>query len=274
MSIESEQALRVAHDTGGQPPAGPRALADGRWLRWSVAFVWLATGLSVFHPEYRRIGHDYLSRLGLPDWLMYVTCCGEVLLGLRVALGPASAWISALQVTLVLGFTTILAALEPLLLAHPFGILTKNVPLLAAVGTAWLLQGERWTWRSWWLLRTGMAAVWITEGLFPKVLFQQQMEIDVVAQSGLAPGDPAVFLRFLGACQAVSGVAVLLLRGRALQVVLVCQAVGLVVLPFLVSWHNWALWVHPFGPLIKNIPILVGTLVLLRRCVAYQRHDR
>jgi hypothetical protein len=31
---------------------------EGRWLRWSVAFVWLATGLSVLHPDYREVGHD------------------------------------------------------------------------------------------------------------------------------------------------------------------------------------------------------------------------
>jgi hypothetical protein len=248
------------------------------WLRRAVAFVWVATGLSAFHPEYRRIGHDYLARLGLPDGVMYVTCFLEVLLGLRVALGPASTWVTALQIMLVLGFTTILAILDPVLLVHPFGALTKNVPLLAVVCAAWLLEREGWCRRALWLLRGGVAAIWITEGILPKVLFQQRGEVAVVANSGLVPGDPAMFLWWLGVCQAASGAAVLVLDGRPLRFVLACQAVGLVVLPLLVSYQNPLLWVEPFGPLIKNVPILAGTLVLWRQAAGppdrLSRHRR
>src|SRR5262245_42135805 len=116
------------------------AHADGRWLRWSVAFVWLATGVAVLHPYYRQIGRGYLAPLGLPDAVMVATCAAEVLLGLRVALGKATAGVSALQAVLILGFTSILAWLDPWLLVHPFGVLTKNLPLLAVIGTAWLVE--------------------------------------------------------------------------------------------------------------------------------------
>ena len=51
-------------------------------------------------------------------------------------LGRATLATTALQVGLVLGFTTILAVSEPMLLVHPFGILSKNVPLLALVVAA------------------------------------------------------------------------------------------------------------------------------------------
>ena len=57
-------------------------------------------------------------------------------------------------------------------------------------------------------------------------------------------------------------------RRRPLQCLLLCQLVGLVVLPVLVSLHNETLWVHPFGPLIKNVPIIAGTVVLWRRAWA------
>jgi DoxX-like family len=39
-----------------------------------------------------------------------------------------------------------------------------------------------------------------------------------------------------------------------------------VVLPLLVSWQHPLLWFHPFGPMTKNLPILFGTLLVLRRC--------
>src|SRR4051812_518021 len=120
----------------------PRDARTARALLVSVAFVWLATGVSVAHPYYRQIGDGYLAKLGLPSWLMVATCLFEIGLGVRVALGRASTWLVAGQTALVLGFTTILAVSEPLLLAHPFGVLTKNLPLLAALATAWLVERE------------------------------------------------------------------------------------------------------------------------------------
>jgi hypothetical protein len=238
---------------------------ESRTLRWSVAFVWLVTGLEVFVPFYREVGARDLARLHLPEWIMFATCAGEVLLGLRVALGNAATWLSLLQSLLILGFTAILASLDPLLLAHPYGILSKNLPLLAVIWTAWLLEREGWSPRARWLLRGGAASIWITEGIFPKIVFPGELEWDVVQRSGLVYGNPARFLRILGALEALSGVGALLLRGRWLQFVLLCQIVGLMVLPILVSLHDWTLWVHPYGPLTKNVPILAGTLVVLWR---------
>lgn len=239
--------------------------ADERLLRVGIASIWLLTGLLVAHPHYRAIGAQQLDRLGLPHGLMFAACAFEVLLGLRVLLGRATLATTALQVGLVLGFTTILAVSEPMLLVHPFGILSKNVPLLALVVAAYLVEREGWTGRALWLVRGGVAAIWITEGLLPKILFQQPMELEVVARSGLVPIDPSTFLVVMGLLQVASGLAVLVLRGRPLRAVLGAQVLALVALPLLVSFHEPLLWVHPFGPLTKNAPILAGTLIALRR---------
>ncbi len=237
-----------------------------RLLAGSVAFVWLATALLVLHPTYRAIGAEWLEPLSLPAWIMFPVCAGELVLGLRLLLGPMSGWLALTQLVLVAGFTVILAALDPLLLAHPVGVLSKNLPLLAVVGCCWLLQREGWSPRASWVLRVGMAIIWVTEGLFPKILFRQPWEIDTVAASGLVPMEASHFLIVMGLAQILSGVAALLLSGRLLQLLLVAQMAALVVLPALVSWQEPSLWVHPFGPLIKNVPILVGTFVLASRC--------
>lgn len=256
----------VTHPPGLLAPAPPHpAPLDARWLRLSLMVVWVATGVLVMHPRYREVGGDYLARAGLPAWLMWATCLGEVGLGLRVGLGPASGRITALQVALVGGFTAILVAIEPGLLVHPYGVLTKNIPFLAVAVSAWLVEREGWTPRAEWLLRAGVAAVWITEGLGPKLLFQQQAELEVVAGSGLVPGDPARFLALLGACQVMAGLGALTLSGRWLRLLLGAQLLGLVALPLLVSIHDPQAWVHPFGPFTKNVPILVGTAFVLRR---------
>jgi hypothetical protein len=87
----------------------------------------------------------------------------------------------------------------------------------------------------------------------------------VVARSGLVPMDPSRFLIGMGVAQVLSGVLVLVLTGPALRALLGAQIAALVVLPVLVSIGEPLLWVHPFGPLTKNLPILAGTIVVWRR---------
>ena len=70
----------------------------------------------------------------------------------------------------------------------------------------------------------------------------------------------------LGVAQVLSAFAALTLRGRPLRWLLGAQAVALVMLPAMVGWLEPQWWVHPFGPLIKNLPIVVGTLIIWRRC--------
>lgn len=236
------------------------------WMRFGVAFLWLATALSVVHPYYREVGAGYLARIGLPWWVMLPTCALELALGVRVLVAPVGGLLTALQLAMVAAFTVILAVAEPMLLVHPFGMLSKNLPFLGLLGTVWLVEREGWTPRATWVLRCGMAVVWFTEGLLPKVLFQQPMELAVVANSGLVPFDPGLFLSGLGVLQVASGIAALTLSGRALGFVLLCQAGAVILLPTLVSAQDPRLWVHPFGPMTKNVPIFVGTVVAYLRC--------
>ncbi|MBI3186030.1 MAG: DoxX-like family protein [Myxococcales bacterium] len=241
-------------------------MTDSKLLRWSVASVWLATGLLWFHPHFRAVGGQVLARLGLPEWLMGAACAGEVALGLAVALLRPSAWLTGLQGLLVGFFTAVLASREPMLLVHPFGMLSKNVPLLAVIYAVWLVEKEGWTARVGWLLRGGMAAVFLTEGLFPKILFQEPMEIAVVERSGLVPFDASSFLYLMGAAQAASGLLALVLERRWLRWLWLLQAGSVVLLTLLVAFQEPLLWAHPFGPLTKNVPIVAGLAVLVRRC--------
>ncbi len=250
----------------GRTGPGALDLNDARALARSVAFVWLVTALLVAHPHFRAVGEAYLDRLGLPHWLMWATCAAELVLGAVVALARPTWPLCWAQVAPVAAFTVILAALEPMLLAHPFGVLSKNLPLVGALVVATMAAHDGLSARALWLLRVAMALPWITEGLIPKILFVQELELEVVRASGLVPMDATAFLHLLGAAQLASGVAVLVLRGRPLVVLLCLQTAALLVLPILVAQHDPLLWVHPFTPLWKNVPIIVGTIVVARRC--------
>jgi len=238
---------------------------DLRILKLGIASIWVLTGVFVLHPYYRAVGAEHLARLHLPSALMWATCAAEIVLGVWVLLGRMTPALSGLQAALVVGFTAILAVMEPMLLVHPFGILTKNVPLLAAVVSAERVERKGWTREAERPLRWGLACIWITEGVLPKILFQQPMEIAVVERSGLVPMDPARFLIAMGVLEALSGLSVLVLDGKPLRAVLAAQIGGLILLPILVAWHEPTLWVHPFGPLTKNLPILAASVVLFRR---------
>ena len=240
------------------------ARRDARLLLVSVAFVWLATGLLVLHPRYREIGEHYLAPLWLGPWIMWLTCAFEVGLALLVALAPPHRLLVALQAAMVTTFTLILAISQPMLLVHPMGVLSKNLPLLAALGTAFLLWREGWSVRARRLLRGGMALIWITEGLGPKVLVQQEVELAIARESPLVFLEPSLFLTLLGLAQIASGIAVLVLRGRMRTLILGAQFFALLALPWLTAWNTLEPWVHPFGPLTKNVPILAGTWLLFR----------
>lgn len=248
------------------PVSRPSIDRETIWtMRVGIASIWLLTALLVVHPYYREVGAAWLARLHLPSWIMVATCVFELALGVRVLAGSAASWLCALQLGMILAFSVILAALEPMLLVHPFGVITKNLPMVALIVTWWLTEREGLSRRAMWTLRAGMALIWFTEGLFPKILFQQAMELAVVERSGLVPMNTSLFLRLMGAAQLVSFVLVLVLRGKPLRAMLWCQILALLVLPVLVSWHEPRLWVHPFGPLTKNFPMLAGTFILARK---------
>ncbi len=246
-------------------PAGATRDTHARLMRWSVALVWAATGLFVLSPDYRMIGERWLARWDLPPWLMWGTCAFELALGLRLLALPAGRALSVLQIGMVLTFTAILATLEPMLLVHPLGVLSKNLPFIGVVAVVALVERGGWNARALWLLRVAMAVVWLTEGIGPKILFQQPWELAIATTLQL-PGEPSHLVAALGVAQALSGVAALTLRGRPLRWLLAAQVATILALSAMVGWLEPRWWLHPFGPLTKNLPILAGTYAVWRRC--------
>ncbi len=233
-------------------------------LRRSVALVWLATAVTVLHPSYQAVGASYLARLGLgPAW-MYATCVGEGALAVWLWLRPFGRFLALAQIAAVAVFTALLAAVEPMLLVSPFGMLSKNIPFALAVWAAMRLERGDATARVWPLVVWAAALPWLTEGLLPKLLFQQDVELSMVPQIGI-PLAPGLAVGSIGVAQVVSFGLLHVLHGRPLAVLRTAQAAALVALPLVVGLLAPWLWVHPFGPFSKNLPILAATLLCLRR---------
>jgi hypothetical protein len=241
-----------------------RRESDLFWMRFGVASLWLLTGILVLHPFYREVGRAYLALLGIPDLVMYLLCAFEVGLGVWILARGVSLRLAWLQTVTVVGFTVVLVASDPKIWVHPFGVLSKNIPFLALVWSAWMLESGGDLSKMRWVLLGGIAFIWLHEGIVPKILFQQAYEREVVARTGLVPMDPSRFLYWLGGAQAFSGVLLLALRGNTLRIVLSAQLIALLALPILVSLWEPDLWFHPFGPMTKNVPIVVATWILLQ----------
>lgn len=104
-------------------------------LRLSVAFIWLATGIvSAFISTAE--GFDLLRQVGITGALASVSLYGTAYFEVFIALATAVGWkvrlMGVIQIILMLGFMGILTVGIPALWLHPFGPLTKNVPLIVA----------------------------------------------------------------------------------------------------------------------------------------------
>lgn len=125
-----------------------RTAAQLAWLlpllRWSVALVWIVTGivsLGLFPVEE---SYQLLYRAGVPVSLAPVFLFGAAGLDLTLGLGTLLLhrrrlfWIA--QAVLIIGYTLIITVRLPEFWLHPYGPLLKNLPMLAVIGLLYTLE--------------------------------------------------------------------------------------------------------------------------------------
>ena len=109
-------------------------------LRWSIAAVWIATALTsaLLYPV--EDSYRLLARTGVPASLQPLMLYGaagfDLALGLGILLLARRRWLWRMQLLLIGFYTVVIAWKLPEFLLHPYGPLTKNLPMLAAI---WLL---------------------------------------------------------------------------------------------------------------------------------------
>ena len=101
------------------------------------------------------------------------------------------------------------------------------------------------------ICRLSLGAVWLYEGLVPKLLFVRADEVELVRCSGIYFGTPESFLQLLGAAQVVF--AVWLLIGFAERLAVAIATLGMWALIVLVAMANPSMLTDPYGALIKDL---------------------
>jgi len=131
-------------------PGAERARAKLDWLlpvlRLAIAVVWIATAIvsAFFYPA----GDSYalLARSGIPASLrplmLYGASVFDLLLGLGTLFLRRRRWLWLMQLALIGFYTIVIAFRLPEFLVHPYGPLTKNLPMLAAIWLLYELEKE------------------------------------------------------------------------------------------------------------------------------------
>ncbi|MEN3276654.1 MAG: hypothetical protein V7631_2444 [Massilia sp.] len=131
-------------------PRAERTLAKLTWLlptlRWSIVAVWIITAIVSFGLYPVEESYDLLARTGIPPALQPLMLYGaagfDLLLGLGIAFLPRRRLLWLAQLALIGFYTVVIAFKLPEFLLHPYGPLTKNLPMLAAIWLLYELEEE------------------------------------------------------------------------------------------------------------------------------------
>lgn len=115
---------------------------DHRLLRWSLAAVWLLTALASWrYPQAQSL--DLLQRTGLSGTAalgaLYAGIALDAMMGVLtlLALRTLQKWLWLAQGVVIVSYSVIIALCLPEYALHPFGMLIKNLPLLAILWILW-----------------------------------------------------------------------------------------------------------------------------------------
>jgi hypothetical protein len=112
------------------------------------------------------------------------------------------------------------------------------------------------------VIRYALAAVWLITGLVVLFVYPKEDSMQLLSRVGLTglAADAALYLGAL--LDLVIGVLILAMRRRWLW-----QGQMLLIVGYTIIISIWLpeFWIHPFGPLLKNVPILALLWLLIRQ---------
>jgi hypothetical protein len=117
-------------------------------LRWSIALVWIWTGIVSLGLYPRAASLTLLARTGitgiLADIALYGAAALDLVLGAAILLMRRRRWLWLAQFMLILAYTIIITVKLPEFWLHPYGPILKNLPLLACIALLYCLEAHRW----------------------------------------------------------------------------------------------------------------------------------
>jgi uncharacterized protein YbjT (DUF2867 family) len=123
-------------------------------------------------------------------------------------------------------------------------------------------------WHAWATLgRLAVALVWLVTGALSLGLYPVAGSLALLAQVGLHGAPARMALYGAAGFDLLLGLATLWLHRRALRLAYLAQAALILSYTAIVTVALPAFWLHPFGPILKNLPMLalIGALYATER---------
>jgi len=104
--------------------------------KYSLAFLWIFTGLTsiFFSPE---IGYELLANADVTDSIadiaVYAGGILDIVLGLWLMTSFKTTLCCIVQISIISIYTVLLTFIEPSFWLHPFGPITKNIPIVILI---------------------------------------------------------------------------------------------------------------------------------------------
>lgn len=104
------------------------------FARFTLAILWILTAWVSVFGDY-QFGLDTLNSAGITghiaDLLIYAGAGLDLTIGLWLLSGRQVLWCYRIQMLTVLSYTLLLSWMAPQFWLHPFGPLSKNIPIIA-----------------------------------------------------------------------------------------------------------------------------------------------
>lgn len=120
---------------------------------------------------------------------------------------------------------------------------TERPAALSLARLAWLLP----------MLKLSMATVWIVTGIVSAWVYPVEDSLALLDRTGVPANWSPLMLYGAAGLDLALGVATLLAPGRRLWL---AQAALIAFYTAVISWRLPEFWSHPYGPILKNIPML------------------
>jgi uncharacterized protein YbjT (DUF2867 family) len=111
------------------------------------------------------------------------------------------------------------------------------------------------------LLRLSIALVWIVTGIVSLGLYPVADSYALLARVGITGMLAPLMLYGAALLDLAFGIAILVLKRRRL--LWLAQVAVIVFYSLIISWRLPEFWLHPYGPLLKNLPMLAAIWLLL-----------
>lgn len=117
-----------------------------KMCRLSLSFLWLFTAATSFFWA-RTSGYDILAQQNIngefADWCINAGSFLDAVIGLWLLGNYRIQWCYRIQILIILTYSMLLSFIAPQFWLHPFGPITKNVPILALVYVLHELAGRQ-----------------------------------------------------------------------------------------------------------------------------------